>query len=82
VGRTVTATLGGCNHLPPCPLATAPDHDAAKVVHHDYLIGFSLLCNGVEVFDDTGEILPDLTTVPPHRPEPPHRIAILITEGQ
>jgi hypothetical protein len=65
----------GCVHRPPCPPATAPDHDAAKVVFHDYRVGFSLLCNGVEVFDDTGEILPDRTTIAPHRPEPPHRTA-------
>ena len=46
-----------------------------KVVFHDHRVGFSLLCNGVEVFDDTGEILPDATTVAPHRPWPPHRTA-------
>jgi Family of unknown function (DUF5999) len=27
-----------------------------------------LLCNGVVVFEDTGEILPDRTCVAPHRP--------------
>jgi hypothetical protein len=30
--------------------------------------GWSLLCNGVVVFEDTGEILPDGRVVPPHRP--------------
>jgi hypothetical protein len=30
--------------------------------------GWTLLCNGVVVFDDTGELLPDGRTVPPHRP--------------
>jgi len=29
--------------------------------------GWVLLCNGVVVFDDTGEILPDGRAVPPHR---------------
>jgi hypothetical protein len=30
--------------------------------------GWSLLCNGVIVFDDLGEILPgDLVALPPHR---------------
>lgn len=54
-----------CQHQPPCPPATALDHTAARlVVHHD---GWSLLCNGVVVFDDTGELLPDRTAVPPHR---------------
>ncbi|MER6481409.1 DUF5999 family protein, partial [Streptomyces filamentosus] len=26
-------------------------------------------CNGVLLFEDTGELLPDGTIVPPHRPE-------------
>ena len=30
--------------------------------------GWSLLCNGVVLFEDTGEILPDGTSVAPHRP--------------
>jgi hypothetical protein len=30
--------------------------------------GWSLLCNGVVVFEDTGEILPDGRSVAPHRP--------------
>jgi len=30
--------------------------------------GWVLLCNGVVVFDDTGELLPDGRTVAPHRP--------------
>jgi hypothetical protein len=30
--------------------------------------GWSLLCNGVVVFDDTGELLPDGSDIPPHRP--------------
>jgi hypothetical protein len=29
--------------------------------------GWSLLCNGVIVFDDLGEIRPDGRVVPPHR---------------
>jgi len=29
--------------------------------------GWSLLCNGVIVFDDTGELLPDGREVPPYR---------------
>lgn len=48
-----------CSHRPACPSAEALDHDAAKVVvtHPDQ--GWSLLCNGVVLFDDLGEILPD-----------------------
>ena len=30
--------------------------------------GWSLLCNGVIVFDDMGEILPDDRAIPPHSP--------------
>jgi hypothetical protein len=30
--------------------------------------GWSLLCNSVVVFDDTGELLPDGRIVAPHRP--------------
>ncbi|HET6358866.1 MAG TPA: DUF5999 family protein [Streptomyces sp.] len=29
-----------------------------------------LLCNGVVTFEDTGEILPDLRALTPHRPLP------------
>ncbi|ALO08207.1 hypothetical protein AQF52_2612 [Streptomyces venezuelae] len=30
--------------------------------------GWSLLCNGVLLFEDTGELLPDGQIVAPHRP--------------
>jgi hypothetical protein len=61
-----------CPHVPPCPPATAPDHDASAPVAHDYVLGMTLLCNGVVLFDDTGELLPDGSTVAPHRPGVPH----------
>jgi hypothetical protein len=35
------------------------------VEHHDQ--GWVLLCNGVVLFEDTGELLPDGRAVPPHR---------------
>jgi hypothetical protein len=35
--------------------------------------GWSLLCNGVVLFDDTGELLPDGQIIAPHRSCPPHR---------
>jgi hypothetical protein len=56
-----------CQHRPQCPSADSRDHVAARVVacHPDQ--GWSLLCNGVVVFDDNGELLPDGRTVPPHR---------------
>jgi len=37
--------------------------------------GWSLLCNGVIVFDDTGEILPDGTMIAPHRGPARHALA-------
>ena len=48
-----------CQHQPACPSADAPDHDAAKVVSSHPEQGWSLLCNGIVLFDDSGEILPD-----------------------
>ena len=60
--------LTACTHSPTCPPAAAPDHDAAKVVSSHPEQGWSLLCNGIVVFDDTGEILPDGRSVAPHRP--------------
>ena len=58
-----------CTHSPACPGAADPDHDAARVVSSHPEQGWSLLCNGVVTFEDTGEILPDGRTVAPHRPE-------------
>jgi hypothetical protein len=48
-----------CRHTPACPAADAADRDAAHVVSAHPEQGWSLLCNGVVVFDDFGEILPD-----------------------
>ena len=48
-----------CPHQPTCPNAESPDHDAALVVACHPEQGWSLLCNGIVRFDDTGEILPD-----------------------
>lgn len=56
-----------CQHLPPCPTAHAVDHDAARIVATFPEQGWSLLCNGVIVFEDTGELLPDGSPVAPHR---------------
>ena len=57
-----------CTHVPTCPTADAPDHDAARVVSTHPEQGWNLLCNGVVTFEDTGELLPDGRTVAPHRP--------------
>jgi hypothetical protein len=32
--------------------------------------GWSLLCNGVVLFEDTGELLPSGVVIDPHRPLP------------
>ncbi|MEU6295312.1 DUF5999 family protein [Streptomyces erythrochromogenes] len=57
-----------CRHTPPCPTAEAPDRDAALLIAHHPEQGWSLLCNQVLIFDDTGELLPDGTVIAPHRP--------------
>ncbi|GAB2946425.1 DUF5999 family protein [Nonomuraea fastidiosa] len=56
-----------CSHYPPCPSADSPDRERAHVIaaHPDQ--GWSLLCNGVVLFDDTGLLLPDGSVVAPHR---------------
>ena len=54
-----------CTHQPSCPGAEHPDRDAARVLRTHPEQGWSLLCNGVVVFDDTGELLPDGAAVAP-----------------
>lgn len=66
-----------CEHEPPCPPAADTDHEAAKVVATHPEQGWSLLCNGVVTFDDTGELLPDGRAIAPHRSETP-RAAVLL----
>jgi hypothetical protein len=61
-----------CPHKPRCPSADATDHDAARVVACHPEQGWSLLCNGVVVFEDYGELLPDGTAHAGTRPAPPH----------
>jgi len=55
-----------CPHQPSCPTADRPDRDAAHIIAFHPEQGWNLLCNGVIVFDDTGELLPDGRAVPPH----------------
>ncbi|BCJ77098.1 DUF5999 family protein [Catellatospora chokoriensis] len=64
-----------CQHQPVCPSADAIDHDAAKVVASFPEQGWSLLCNGVIVFEDTGELLPDGSSIAPHRGPAVHAMA-------
>src|SRR6266496_6814401 len=53
-----------CPHQPPCPSADRPDCHAAHTVAFHPGQGWSLLCNGVIVFDDMGEILPGGRVLP------------------
>lgn len=57
-----------CSHKPPCPPANATDHEAAHLVAWWPAQGWSLLCNGVLLFEDTGGLLPDGQIIAPHRP--------------
>ena len=47
-----------CEHQPACPAAEDVDHDAARIRVSHPEQGWNLLCNGVVVFDDMGEMMP------------------------
>jgi len=47
-----------CQHQPTCPSADSPARQLAHTVAAHPEQGWSLLCNGVVVFDDLGELLP------------------------
>ena len=53
------AVSRACTHEPRCPDAAGTDRDAAHVIACHPEQGWSLLCNGVVLFEDCGEILPD-----------------------
>ncbi|MEV6678564.1 DUF5999 family protein [Streptomyces erythrochromogenes] len=57
-----------CPHSPPCPGANESGWESAKVVSAHPEQGWSLLCGGALVFEDTGGLLPDGRSVAPHRP--------------
>ncbi|GAA2608756.1 DUF5999 family protein [Dactylosporangium fulvum] len=63
-----------CQHEPACPSADDTDRDAARVTAFFPEQGWSLLCNGVIVFEDTGELLPDCRVIEPHRGPAPHTL--------
>lgn len=54
-----------CKHRPRCPSAENLDRTAAHVVRAHPEQGWSLLCNGVVLFDDGGCLLPDGQSNPP-----------------
>lgn len=53
-----------CSHQPSCP---ATDYHAPHIVAAHPEQGWTLLCDGAIVFDDSGELLPDGRIVAPHR---------------
>jgi len=57
-----------CPHTPRCPDPSGPDREAARTVVSHPEQGWSLLCNGIVIFEDTGELLPGGTAIAPHRP--------------
>ncbi|MFF7160827.1 DUF5999 family protein [Streptomyces sp. NPDC008086] len=60
-----------CSHQSSCP---SSDQGAHVVAAHPEQ-GWSLLCDGAIVFDDSGELLPDGRVVAPHR-VPAERLAM------
>lgn len=61
----IPVPAGHCGHRPSCP---ASRDDAVHVVASHPEQGWTLLCDGVVHFDDTGELLPDGRVIAPHRP--------------
>jgi hypothetical protein len=57
-----------CPHTPRCPDPSGPDREAARTVVSHPEQGWSLLCNGIVIFEDTGELLPGGAAIAPHRP--------------
>ncbi|MEV8432945.1 DUF5999 family protein [Streptomyces sp. HUAS 31] len=62
-----------CSHQPSCP-SSSDAHSAHVVAAHPEQ-GWSLLCTGAILFDDSGELLPDGRVVAPHR-VPADRVAM------
>lgn len=82
VACSSTARSPACRHFPQCPGATAPDRDAACTVAAHPEQGWSLLCNGIVFFDDTGELLPDRCAVAPRRASPGRRGGVPVVTRQ
>jgi hypothetical protein len=61
-----------CQHRPQCPGASARDRAAACVVASHPEQGWSLLCNGIVLFDDAGVlVLAAPVAIPGHAPALP-----------
>jgi hypothetical protein len=54
-----------CPHWPRCPDASAADRLAARAIASHPEQGWSLLCNGVVLFDDAGALLPEGRAIAP-----------------
>jgi hypothetical protein len=59
LGEANLAEVIMCVHQPRCAGALAPDRMAAHIVASHPEQGWSLLCNGIVVFEDAGALLPD-----------------------
>jgi hypothetical protein len=55
-----------CAHEPQCPSAGDIARAAAHVISSHPEQGWSLLCNGIVLFDDGGLLLPDGRAEAPH----------------
>jgi Family of unknown function (DUF5999) len=68
---TVTPAPAAPRHSPcQCPGPYAPGRLAAAVIASHPEQGWSLLCNGIIYFEDTGAILPGGIALAPHRSGP------------
>ncbi|MEU9331783.1 DUF5999 family protein [Streptomyces sp. NPDC048290] len=56
-----------CAHQPSCTAPTTAQTPTAHLVSAHPEQGWSLLCDGTLVFDDSGELRPDGRIVAPHR---------------
>jgi hypothetical protein len=57
-----------CPHVPRCPDDVAHDRSGARTIASHPEQGWSLLCNGVVVFDDGGALLPGGRALPADPP--------------
>jgi hypothetical protein len=55
-----------CTHEPQCPPAGSIARVAAHIISSHPEQGWSLLCNGIVIFDDGGLLLPVGHTQAPH----------------
>jgi hypothetical protein len=67
-----------CQHQPGCPDWLAPDRMAARIVAGQAGQGWSLLCNGIILFDDGGELLPDGQALSPAHLPLPRAVAVAV----